>query len=329
MSAVQIITIIPGDDGSRLDRWFKRRFPHIPHGRVEKLLRTGQLRVDGKRAKGNLRLQAGQDVRVPPLPEPSEIKRAPVISDEDSAYIRSMVIFENDELFALNKPAGLAVQGGSKTTHHIDRLLPALGEGCRLVHRLDRDTSGVLVIAKNAASAAKLGKAFQSRRAEKIYWGVTNGVPHPKEGEIKGYVAKGKSDDSFGKVNAGREIMMAVRHGAAGGKYAKTLFRVVSASGKRASWVVMQPLTGRTHQLRLHMQLVGAPMVGDPKYLTDRDMPGGLHKQLHLHARSLALPLPNNKELYLEAPLPEHMTLAFSRLGFNPNTAIAPLEEES
>lgn len=327
MSAVQIITVTEGDDGSRLDRWFKRQFPHIAHGRVEKLLRTGQLRVDGKRAKGNVRIQTGQDIRVPPLPEPSEIKKEIRISDEDSAYIRSMIIFENDELYALNKPAGLAVQGGSKTTHHIDRLLPALGEGARLVHRLDRDTSGVLIIAKNAASAAKLGKAFQSRRAQKIYWGVTNGVPHPKEGEIKGYLAKGKSGDEFGKAKMGREIMMAVRHGTQGSKYAKTLYRVVSASGKRAAWVVMQPLTGRTHQLRVHMQLLSSPLVGDPKYLTDRETPGGLADQLHLHARSLALPLPNNKELYLEAPLPDHMTLAFSRLGFDKNTRIAPLED--
>ena len=328
MSAVQILTVEPGDDDARLDRWFKRKFPHIPHGRVEKLLRKGELRVEGKRAKGNQRLIAGQLVRVPPLPDPTEERPARRVSDADERLIKDMVIYEDAMMWALNKPAGLAVQGGTKTTRHIDGMLPALGEGARLVHRLDRDTSGLLLVAKNGKAAATLGKMFQNRKAEKIYWGVTNGVPHPKEGEIKGYIAKGITDDQFGKANAGIEIMMAVRHGTQSAKYAKTLYRVVSSSGKRAAWVVMQPLTGRTHQLRVHMQLLGSPMVGDPKYLTDREMPGGLEPQLHLHARSLALPRPGNKELYLEAPLPAHMTKAFDRLGFTKDTPIAPLVED-
>lgn len=328
MSAVQILTVTETDDGARLDRWFKRQFPHIAHGRVEKLLRKGEIRVNGKRAKGNLRIEAGQAIRVPPLPEPTDEKPEPRVSDGDAKLIRDMVIYEDAHMFALNKPAGLAVQGGTKTHRHIDGMLPALGEGCRLVHRLDRDTSGVLLIAKNAKSAAILGKGFQSRSTEKIYWGVTNGVPHPKDGEVKGYVAKGLTDDTFGKKNEGMEIMQAVRHGSPGAKYAKTLFRVVANAGQRAAWVVMQPLTGRTHQLRLHMQLVGSPLAYDPKYLTDREAPGGLDEQLHLHARSIALPRPGNKELYLEAPLPAHMQKAFNRLGFDKNTKIAPLKDE-
>jgi len=328
MSAVQILTVEPGDDDARLDRWFKRKFPHIPHGKVEKLLRKGEIRVDKKRAKGNQRLIAGQAVRVPPLPDPTEVRPTRRVNDADAKLIKEMVIYEDDLMWALNKPAGLAVQGGSKTTRHIDGMLPALGEGARLVHRLDRDTSGLLLIAKNGKAAAVLGKMFQNRRAEKIYWGVTNGVPHPKAGEIKGYIAKGLTDDAHGKVNAGIEIMKPVRHGSPGAKHAKTLYRVVSSSGKRAAFVVMQPLTGRTHQLRVHMQIVGSPLVGDPKYLTDREMPGGLEPQLHLHARSLALPREGNKELYLEAPLPAHMTKAFARLGFDKNAHIAPLDAE-
>lgn len=328
MSRVQHITVPDTDDGARLDRWFKRQFPHIAHGRVEKLLRKGELRVDGKRAKGNLRLEAGQSVRIPPLPDPSEVKKTAPINADDITFMRNLIIHEAADFYALNKPAGLAVQGGTKTTRHIDGLLPALGDGCRLVHRLDRDTSGVLLVAKNATAAARLGKAFSHRKAEKIYWGVTNGVPHPREGEIKGYIAKGQLDNRFGKINEGKEVMMAVRHGAPNAKYAKTLYRVATPSGKRAAWVVMQPLTGRTHQLRLHMQLLGSPLVGDPRYLTDREAPGGLDERLHLHARSLTLPLGNNKEIYLEAPLPDHILRAFDRLGFDTKMPIAPLDEE-
>ena len=319
MSGVQIITVPETDAGSRLDRWFKKQFPHIPHGRVEKLLRTGQLRVDGKRAKGKLRLEGGQEVRIPPLPEPSEVKQTVRISDKDTAFMRSLVIYEDDDLIALNKPFGLAVQGGSKTTRHIDGMLPALGEGCRLVHRLDRDTSGVLLIAKSVSSAKWAGRAFQSRRAEKIYWGITNGVPNPKSGEIKGYMAKGRLDNRFGNIHEGKEVMEAVRHGAPGAKHAKTLYEVKSQAGQKAAWVVMMPLTGRTHQLRLHMQLLGAPIAGDPKYMTDREMPNGLENSLHLHARRLTLPREGKPDLVLTAPLPAHMQKAFEMFTFNPS----------
>jgi len=176
MSGVQQRTVEETDAGSRLDRWFKRQFPHIAHGRVEKLLRTGQLRVDGKRSKGNLRLEGGQVVRIPPLPEPTEVKKTAPVNERDVAYMRSLIIYEDADLIALNKPHGIAVQGGTNTTRHIDGLLPALGEGYRLVHRLDRDTSGVLLIAKNVRAAKWAGRAFQSRRAEKIYWGVANAL---------------------------------------------------------------------------------------------------------------------------------------------------------
>jgi len=202
---------------------------------------------------------------------------------------------------------------------HIDGMLPALGEGCRLVHRLDRDTSGVLLIAKSAAAAKWAGRAFQSRRAEKIYWGITNGVPRPLSGEIKGYMAKGRLDNRFGNINEGKEVMMAVRHGHDGAKHARTLYDVRSQAGQKAAWVSMMPLTGRTHQLRLHMQLLGAPIAGDPKYMTDRPLPGGLARKLHLHARSLELPREGKSPLKFTADLPDHMSTAFATMGFNPN----------
>ncbi len=317
MSGVQQITVAEADAGSRFDRWFKRQFPHIPHGKVEKLLRTGQLRLDGKRAKGNARIEGGQIVRVPPLPEPSEVKTTAPVNANDIAYMRSLVIYEDAEVIGLNKPCGIAVQGGTGTSRHIDGLLPALGEGCRLVHRLDRDTSGVLLIAKHARAAKWAGRAFQSRRAEKIYWGITNGVPKPTVGEIKGYIAKGRLDNRFGNRHEGKEVMMAVRHGTEGAKHAKTLYHCTAKAGQRAAWVVMQPLTGRTHQLRLHMQLLGSPIAGDPKYMTDRPLPGGLENRLHLHARQLTLPREDREDLIIEAPLPDHMDAAFETFGFD------------
>ncbi len=323
MSGVQKIYVEEADDGSRLDRWFKRHFPHIPHGRVEKLLRTGQLRVDGKRAKGKARLESGQMVRIPPLPEPGEKPPPRRISDADANFMRAMVLYEDNDLIALNKPAGLAVQGGTKTSRHIDGLLSALaykGTPPRLVHRLDKDTTGVLVVAKNAKSAAWIGKCFQNRRARKVYWGVTNGVPRPMSGEVKGYMLKGEGED-------GREVMTAVRHGSEGAKHARTLYQCAAQAGKRAAWVVMQPLTGRKHQLRLHMHLLETPLVGDRKYSTDREFPGGLEDKLHLHAKSLTLPHPDGSEIYLEAPLPPHMRHAFELLGFDANATIELMDE--
>ena len=317
MSGVDHITIAQDDAGLRLDRWFKRKFPHIAHGRVEKLLRTGQLRIDGKRAKGNQRIETGQIIRIPPLPEPSRDKISVAVNLADKAFIESLVIYEDDALIALNKPAGLAVQGGTKTLRHIDGMLPALGQGCRLIHRLDRDTSGVLLIAKSAAAAKWAGRAFQSRRAEKIYWGISNGVPKPQSGEIKGYMAKGRLDNRFGNIHEGKEIMEAVRHGAEGAKHARTLYQTISQAGQRAAWVAMMPLTGRTHQLRLHLQLLGAPIAGDTKYMTDRPLPGGLEPRLHLHARSLSLPRDDAPPLTIMAHLPKHMLSAFEVLAFD------------
>jgi 23S rRNA pseudouridine955/2504/2580 synthase len=316
MSGVQQLEVPEHDAGQRLDRWFKRLFPHVPHGKVEKLMRTGQLRVNGKRVKGAHRLEAGQTVRIPPLPDPSTVKKS--ASERDVKQLRDWAIYEDNDLLAINKPAGLAVQGGSKTKKHIDGMLP---EGFRLVHRLDRDTSGVLLIAKSAAAARWAGKAFQSRKARKIYWGVTNGVPKPLSGEIKGYMAKGELDNRFGNIHAGKEVMEAVRHGAPGAKHARTLFEVVASAGQKAGFVAMMPLTGRTHQLRLHMQLTGAPLAGDPKYMTDRPLPGGLENRLHLHARELSVSRETGESLTFIAPLPDHIQKAFALLGFEEKDA--------
>lgn len=314
MSGVQQLDVPEHDAGQRLDRWFKRLFPHIAHGKVEKLLRTGQIRVDGKRAKGNVRLEAGQIVRIPPLPDPAEVKRE--TTKRDRSRLFEMVIYEDRDLIAIDKPAGLAVQGGTNTYEHIDGMLP---DGFRLVHRLDRDTSGVLLIAKSAAAAKWAGRAFQSRQAEKIYWGVTNGVPRPLSGEIAGYMAKGELDNRFGNIHEGKEVMMAVRHGTPNAKHARTLYEVVATAGSKSAFVAMMPLTGRTHQLRLHMQILGAPLAGDPKYMTDRQLPGGLDKRLHLHARSLTIPRDGQDDLSITAPLPQHMKSAFNLFGFSEN----------
>ena len=313
MSGVQTLTVEPGEAGARLDKWFKRKFPHVPNGRLQKALRKGEIRVDGGRAKADTRVEAGMEIRIPPLPEPEERKPEPSISREDADFIRSLVIHEDDEVLAFNKPPGLAVQGGSKTTRHVDGLLAAFGKGeqkPKLVHRLDRDTSGVLVTAKTPAAAAKLAKAFAARESEKTYWAVVTGVPKPKTGEIKGFLKK----DTGGAH--GREQMMPAEHGEAGAQHALTRYTVAAEAGQKASWVAMRPITGRTHQLRVHASLIGHSIIGDRKYTSHRAEPENLSGKLHLHARRLVLPLGKTR-LVLEAPLPEHMSKTFKALGFD------------
>ncbi|WP_421792042.1 RluA family pseudouridine synthase [Hyphobacterium sp.] len=316
MSGVQTLTVQPGEEGARLDKWFKRKFPHVPNGRLQKALRKGEIRVDGARAKADTRVEAGQSIRIPPLPDadPNYQKPEASISREDADYLRSLVIYQDKDLIAFNKPAGLAVQGGSKTTRHVDGLLAAFGKGDqkpRLVHRLDRDTSGVLVVAKTPAAAAKLAKAFQSRQTEKTYWAIVSGVPKPKTGEIKGFLKK----DTGGAH--GREQMMPAQHGEPGAQHALTRYTVVAEAGQKASWIAMQPITGRTHQLRVHASLIGHAIVGDKKYTSHRPIPDNLSGKLHLHARRLVLPL-GGRPLALEADPPEHLNRTFAALGFNP-----------
>ena len=322
MSRVQTLQVSEDEADIRLDRWFRRRFPHVSHGRVEKLLRTGQIRVDGGRAKGAQRLAPGQSVRVPPLPDRGEQKPAGSITAEDAAFARALVIHQDQELIALNKPPGLAVQGGSKITRHVDGLLDAFGKGDqrpRLVHRLDKDTSGLLVVAKTAQSAKRLSRLFQTRDLKKTYWAVALGAPNPRAGEIKGFMKK--------TGGPGEERMAAARHGEPGAQHALTRYAVADAAGQRASWVVLRPETGRTHQLRVHMAALGHAILGDGKYTCDIPVPGEVSRKLHLHARKLEIPQTSGRPLVLEAPLPKHMAATFDTLGFDVRDDLTLVEE--
>ncbi|MGK7654652.1 RluA family pseudouridine synthase [Roseovarius sp. B08] len=342
MSGVQTLTVEPGEGDQRLDRWLRRRFPHVAQGRIEKMCRKGELRVDGGRVKANTRLEEGQQVRVPPLPEPGEVESAPVekqktkISDADAKMIRDAVIYRDDHIIALNKPPGLPVQGGSKLTRHVDGLADALRFGFedspRLVHRLDKDTSGVLILARTRAMAAAMTQAIRHRETRKIYWAVVAGVPTPYLGEIKyglvkagGHGARGEGEKMVcihpGEVDRTKGAKRAIT------QYA-TLYRVAS----RASWVAMEPITGRTHQLRAHMAEIGHPIVGDGKYggssqenLGDgwgAKLGGIISNKLHLHARTMAFEHPvTKKPVVIDAELPEHMANTFETLGWTPDLA--------
>ncbi len=311
--SVRTDTVAPDEAGVRLDRWFRRRFPDLTQGRIEKLLRTGQIRVDGARAKSNTRLEAGQEIRIPPLGDPAPAPSGDAVSDKDAAFVRSLVLYEDDALIALNKPSGLAVQGGSGQTRHLDGMLPALarkGETPRLVHRLDRDTSGVLVVAKSASAAADLARLFRSRDVKKTYWAIVLGAPRPPEGEISGFLRK-----SAGGAE-GREQMNLARHGDDDARHARTFYSVIEEAGRKASWVALRPVTGRTHQLRVHMAELGYAIAGDRKYVCDRPTPDALEGRLQLHARQIVLPRPGGP-LTLTAPPPPHMVQAFAALGFD------------
>jgi 23S rRNA pseudouridine955/2504/2580 synthase len=312
VAEVRTLTVEAAEDGVRLDRWFRRRWPHLTHVQINKLARSGQIRVDGARARAETRLPAGAKVRVPPLPDaPPASPASPRLSDRDVAFVRRLVLYEDDEVLALNKPAGLAVQGGTKTSRHLDQLLAAWGEGVdrpRLVHRLDRDTSGVLVLGKSPAAAAKLAGAFARRRTQKTYWAIVAGVPKPAEGVIVLPLAK----QGFGD----REMMAPAARKDPRAEPAETEYVTVSRAGPRASWLALRPITGRTHQLRAHMLAIGHPILGDPKYhdAASAELSGDL--KLQLHARRIVLPHPTRAELALEAPLSPEMAAGFARFGF-------------
>jgi 23S rRNA pseudouridine955/2504/2580 synthase len=345
MSGVQTITVEADENDQRLDRWFRRRFPHVPQGRVEKLCRKGEIRVDGGRVKAASRVMAGQMVRVPPLPDDAApiIERSNV-SDADAQLIRDAVIYRDDHIIALNKPPGLPTQGGSGQTRHVDGLAEALKFGLedkpRLVHRLDKDTSGVLILARTRLVAKALTEAFRHRDTRKIYWAAVAGVPHPRMGTIRFGLVKAPGHGSKGEG----EKMLAVHprdvDGTPGAKRATTDYAVLSALGTRLAWVAMVPITGRTHQLRAHMAEIGHPIVGDGKYggsgqenLGDgwgAQLGGEISRKLHLHARSLSLvhPVTRNR-LNLVAPLPEHMQRTWTMLDWHEADVPAdPFEED-
>lgn len=314
---VKLITVGPGEDGSRLDRWFKRRWPHLNHVMLNKLFRSGQVRVDGARAKPDTRLTTGAQVRVPPLPTAGELPvRDDSLTASDVAFARSLVIYEDESVLALNKPSGLAVQGGTKTTRHIDRLLGAWGEGVdrpRLVHRLDRDTSGVLVLGKTPAAAAKLSGAFARRRAQKTYWAIVAGNPKPAQGLIEIPLVKSGLND--------REIVMPADPKDPRADPAETIYVTLSRAGARAAWMALRPHTGRTHQLRAHMLAVGHPILGDPKYANEESQALSEGLKLQLHARSLVLPHPDHGTLSLSAPISAELKAGFRHFGFEESEA--------
>jgi 23S rRNA pseudouridine955/2504/2580 synthase len=316
MAGVENKEVEANEDGMRLDRWFRSHYAHLPHSRLEKLLRTGQVRVDGGRAKASTRLAAGQSIRVPPLPAAAPVSTpAPkLLSKAERNFLASITLYEDDDLLVLNKPPGIAVQGGTKTIHHLDRLLQGIGDSAktrpRLVHRLDRDTSGVLVVAKRREVAAKLGRAFQTRSVRKIYWAVVKGVPKPLQGKVDVALVKavGPDGDRVRKARPGEQEMA---------QSAVTYYALVDRAAQKVAWLSLKPVTGRQHQLRAHMAIVGHPILGDEKYQGDRDLPEGIESKLHLHARRISFPHPSGEGVVdVTAPLPEHMRASFAAFGF-------------
>ena len=320
MSGVATLEIAPEEGAQRLDRWFRRRYPALGHGRLEKLLRTGQIRVNGKRARAGTRLEPGDRVRVPPLPDVDKgrapRRASPSLADADADMVRAAVIHRDRDIIALNKPPGLPVQGGSHVARHLDGMLEALrfdaAEAPRLVHRLDRDTSGVLLLARHAAAARDLTALFRTRELQKLYWALVVGVPKPPQGRIDAPLAKRQA-------GAGERVIATGE----GGQRAITDYTLIEAAGRRLSWLALMPRTGRTHQLRAHTASVfGHPVVGDGKYGGEAAFPAGFEPRLHLHARALALPRQGGKApLVLSAPLPPHMAAAWRFLGFEPEPA--------
>ena len=323
MSAVATHQISPDEDGVRLDRWFKRHFPMLTHGRLEKLLRTGQVRIDGARAKANTRLEAGQSIRVPPLGDdiatqaPKAVKP---VSEADAEMIRACVIYKDKSVIVLNKPSGLAVQGGTSTHRHLDGMLDELrfdyDERPKLVHRLDRDTSGVIILARTTRAAAALAREFQRKDARKIYWALVVGTPSPMKGTINLALVK--------KEGPRAERVIPAEKGDDDARYAVTHYSVITSVSTKFCWVAFMPMTGRTHQIRAHAAAIDCPIVGDGKYGSYDSHPGGeIPRQLHLHARSLDIAHPDGggKRLYLEAPLPAHMMTSWKLLGFEERDA--------
>jgi 23S rRNA pseudouridine955/2504/2580 synthase len=323
---VRQFTIAHDDDDIRLDRWFKRHLPQVGFATVSRWARTGQIRVDGKRADVDTRLAKGQVLRVPPggttpLAGSKDARPRKPLTEEQIALAESMVLEKDRAAIVLNKPPGLATQGGSGTHEHVDGLLDAYAEDKgprpRLVHRLDKDTSGVLLIARTPGSAAFFSKRFSGRSARKIYWALVTGIPDISDGLIELPLAK--------QPGTGGEKMMVDESGQ--GQTARTRYRVVDRAGNRAAWVELQPLTGRTHQLRVHMAAIGHPIVGDGKYGGQAAfLTGSISRKMHLHARRLRIEHPEGDLIDVTAPLPEHFAASMAQLGFDEADGDLPLE---
>jgi len=320
MAGVEQIKVEAGEAGMRLDRWFKAHYPGLGFGHLQKLLRSGQVRVDGGRAKADTRVEPGQMVRVPPLGVDKQGEGAltgrTIRNQDDGDVLAQMLLYEDAKVFVFNKPAGLAVQGGSGVSRHVDGMLEAWrnkkGEKPRLVHRLDRDTSGVLVVARTRLAAMKLSEAFRGRDARKTYWALVKGVPKKREDKISTWLIKEATEDG--------DRMRVAQHGERGADHAVSYYRVIEQAAQSLAWLEMEPHTGRTHQLRVHAAYIGCPIIGDPKYFeadTNWEFPGGIQNRLHLHARRIRIPHPDGGVIDVTAPLPPHMRQSWNLLGFD------------
>jgi 23S rRNA pseudouridine955/2504/2580 synthase len=313
---VQTATVTRDEGGMRLDRFFEARYPGLSYSHIQRIIRKGEVRVNGKRAQPKDRLEPGQAVRIPPLKiEPPKPRDDASADQKDRAFLKSITLHEDDDVLVLNKPMGLAVQGGSGTYRHVDGMLASMrsrdGQRPRLVHRLDKDTSGCLLVAKSRFAASALSKTFRSRSARKIYWALVAGVPRPKQGRVSAFLAKEEREDE--------SLMRIARHGEEGASHAVTYYAVVETAAQKLAWLSLKPVTGRTHQLRAHMQHIGHPIVGDEKYfrIENWELPGGMQNRLHLLARRIAVPHPRGGVIDVTAPLPPHMQQTWNLLGFD------------
>ena len=313
---MQTVAVTPDETGMRVDRFLEARFPALSFSPIQRIIRKGELRVNGKRAKPKDRLEAGQAVRIPPLrldqPPPSPRGEA---DNKTREFLQSITLYEDDDVLVLDKPMGLAVQGGSGTVRHLDGMLGVLrdkqGQRPRLVHRLDKDTAGCLLVAKTRFAAAALAKTFRSRSARKIYWALVAGVPRPTQGRVSTFLAKEEREEE--------SFMRIAQHGEKGAMHAITYYAVVETAARQLAWLSLKPVTGRTHQLRAHMAHIGHPIVGDPKYFVKEnwEFPGGIQNRLHLLARRIAVPHPRGGTIDVSAPLPAHMQQSWNLLGFD------------
>ncbi len=313
---VQTVVVTADENNMRVDRFLEARFPGLSFSHIQRIVRKGELRVNGKRADSKDRLEEGQSVRIPPLKLDAP-KAAPGSLSEAATKtlhaLKDMILYEDADVVVLNKPAGLAVQGGSGIARNIDDMLEVMrdakGQKPRLVHRLDRETSGCLLVAKTRFAATALTGSFRHRSARKIYWALVAGVPKPKQGRISTYLAKEENEDD--------SIMRIAAHGDEGASHAVTYYAVVETSAQKLAWVSLKPVTGRTHQLRAHMAHIGHAIVGDPKYFNKEnwELPGGIQKRLHLLARRIVIPHPRGGVIDATAPLPPHMLQSWNLLG--------------
>jgi len=332
MTDVEHREVLPDEAGMRLDRWIGRHFPGLAYGLIAKCIRTGQVRVDGSRAKTNARLDAGQTVRLPPAMKgqaraPEKYKK---VGADDAAFIRDLVIYQDDHVMAINKPSGLAVQGGTKTLRHVDAMLEALRFGKpdrpRLVHRLDRDSSGILLLARSPGAAAALTRAFKAKTMRKVYWALCCGVPRPARGMIELSLEK----KSAGSAQYGRELMQPTTAPTKQAKSAITYYATIAQAGRQVSWLALMPLTGRTHQLRAHSAAIGHSIVGDRKYGRDQarlNLGPVLEDKLYLHARFLGFTHPRGGQIKIVADLPRHMTAAWDFFEFDKESDGDPFAE--